>query len=91
MKKFNEKMDEYFNEKFKKDIESDIICRFNLEVKFTENKEGSCELLVKPPEYKDEHWACIFAWSKENAFEKMLNYNDFRKFIIEILDIKEWK
>ena len=39
MKKFNEKMDEYFNDKFKKDIESDIICRFNLEVKITENKE----------------------------------------------------
>ena len=46
-------LNNYFNELFKRNLKREIVLRFNLDIKFEEEKNGMCYLYLKPKKYQN--------------------------------------
>lgn len=64
-------LNNYFNELFKKNLKREIVLRFNLDIKFEEEKNGMCYLYLKPKKY--QNYTLFLDWHKGDSLNHLIN------------------
>lgn len=64
-------LNNYFNELFKKNLKREIVLRFNLDIKFEEEKNGICYLYLKPKKY--QNYTLFLDWHKGDSLNHLIN------------------
>ena len=73
-------LDNYFNDIFKKNLKREIEIRFILDIDFEHEKNGMCDLLAKPVEYKN--YTGIYSWHKGDSLNHLIN---LQKIEVDVL------
>lgn len=64
-------LNNYFNELFKRNLKREIVLRFNLDIKFEEEKNGMCYLYLKPTKY--QNYTLFLDWHKGDSLNHLIN------------------
>lgn len=82
-------LNNYFNNIYKRNLKSEILMAFILDVEIREYKNGMCELAVKPPEYKN--YTIIYDWHKGDAFNHLVNLQKAEvRYLKEKIKAMKW-